>query len=366
MYPEANIILAGDFNFVMTDSDAVNRASSNTEIQCRNFFKRNLARLNLRDSFRQKHDIGGYTWSRGNCMSRLDMIFVSEDLSGELVESKVDWVFDDSDHARLESVFKLREVCPLGPGLVRINADILDDKLTLEEVKMELNLQLQGIPNNWDPHFKLNFVKTAIRSIISHWAGKKLKKDNLNEQAITEQLKHLYLTKEKMERGEIVNPELLVNINSTITILETEHRVFLDERAKYLSIRAKAKWYEEGERSNKYFLNIIKKRSEQTTITKLRDDNEVYESQNDIMKHVTTFYQDLYNEKETDDNCDILLSDSPKINDEDRQQLDRDITLEELRAVVNTCGDSAPGPDGIPHKVYRQMWDTLGPYLLDA
>jgi len=70
--------------------------------------------------------------------------------------------------------------------------------------------------------------------------------------------------------------------------------------------------------------------------------------------------------KDTEDKCDELLSNTPKLNEEDCQHLDKEITLEELQEVVNSCGDSAPGPDGIPCKVYRKLWDILAPYLLEA
>jgi hypothetical protein len=84
------------------------------------------------------------------------------------------------------------------------------------------------------------------------------------------------------------------------------------------------------------------------------------------MNHVTQFYSKLYDYKETSNNFDALLSDLPTLNDHDRALLDRPITLDELQSVVNRCGDSAPGPDGIPYKIYRKLWNLLGPFLLDS
>ena len=65
------------------------------------------------------------------------------------------------------------------------------------------------------------------------------------------------------------------------------------------------------------------------------------------MEHVTQFYKNLYDEKETESNFDELFSDSPVLNGMERESLDREITLDELEKVVNECGNSAPGPDGI-------------------
>ena len=365
-HPDSSLILAGDFNFVLDEIDAVNRNNTPTEIQCRTQFTRNINRLDLQDSYRIKQKEGGYTWYRGNCMSRLDMIFVSKDLSKELISSRVDWAFDDSDHAMVQSKFKICETFKKGPGLIRIDTDILDCETSLSQIKLELDLHINQIPEHWNPHFKLDFIKTALRSIIGVAAGKKRKLDNLDQQATAEQLNTLLMVKAKLERGEIVNPQLLIDTNHVIGVLEAEHQKFLDDTAKKLSIRAQSKWYEEGERSNKYFLNIIKKRSQQTLITRLETSEGSLTTQNEIMSHVTEFYTQLYDNKETDDNFDELLSECPSLGPEDRAMLDKEITLDELQRVVNRCGDSSPGPDGLPYKVYRKLWDQLGSFLLDA
>ena len=366
MYPGAEIVLAGDFNLVLSEDDAINRTTSNTESQSRTLIKNNLSRLNLKDSFRQVQQTGGFTWFRGDCMSRLDMIFVSAGLCSELLESKTDWSFDDSDHALLETTIRVRTTFEKGPGLFRIDADVLDDEVWRQKVVDDLNFQIEQIPNNWNPHTRLDFVKTAVRSIISVITGSKRKIDNFDKKAVSEQLNTLMKVKEKLEGGELNNPTLLTDVNSTIRSLEAENKRFLDEHSKKLSIRAQVKWYEEGERSNKYFLNLIKKRSEQKLITKLATDDGVLETQTEIMNHVTEFYSNLYDNRETSDNFDDLLSDLPTLNDEDRRLMDLPITLDELRQVVNECGDSAPGPDGIPYKVYRNLWSQLGPFLLEA
>ena len=365
-FPISNIILAGDFNLVLSENDSANRVETNSETQCRLLLKRNLKRLDLKDSYRLQHVNKGFTWSRGSCMSRLDMIFVSKSFSRQLINSRVDWSFDDSDHARLESSFRVNEKFIKGPGLIRINADILDHEDTLAHVKSELEMQLNQIPGHWDPHFKLDFVKSALRSIISVEISKKRKIDDLDYKAITEQINTLTVVKEKLVTGEINNQQLLDDINQTLKVLEEEHNCYLNELSKKLCARAQSKWFEDGERSNKYFLNIIKKRSEQTLITKLATEEVVLYNQQSIMHHITDFYRSLYDEKDTDDNYDDFLSDLPSLNDEDREFLDKDITLDELRRVINECGDSSPGPDGIPYKVYRKLWTQLGPILLES
>jgi exonuclease III len=364
--PDAEIIIAGDFNLVLTESDSVNRITTNAERQCRNLILRNISRLDLKDSFRKYQTSGGFSWARGDCMSRLDMIFVSSDLCESLISSKVDWAFDDSDHAMINSEFKLVTKFNKGPGLLRVNADVLDSDTMLEQVKLDLGNLLEQIPDYWNPHMKLDYVKMSIRSVITVISGKQKRIESIEQEAITEQINMLMVTKEKIEMGEINNLVLKNDIEQALTHLEEERKSYLDQLSKKLSLRAQVKWYEEGERSNKYFLNIIKKRTEQQMITKLTGQDGVLETQEEIMEHVTDFYKQLYAHKETSDNHDTLLSDLPQLNLDDKRFLDQEITLEELTGVINGCGDSAPGPDGISYKIYRKLWTIVGHFLLDA
>jgi len=365
-FPESINVIAGDFNLVLEEEDSINRLTTNTESQTRSFIKRNLARLGLLDSYRIKHKKEGFTWARNNCMSRLDMIFASEELCSGLQSSEVKWSFDDSDHAMIESNFAVQANFDRGPGISRVNTEILDDKFSLEQIKEELELLLNQIPDYWNPHVKLDFVKSSIRSVISMVAGKKKRAQNFEHEAIVEQLNILMITKQKLESGELTNPDLLTEVNNTINTLEAERNKYLEQLSKKLSVRAQVKWYEEGERSNKYFLNIIKKRGEQKLITKLSTQSGTFETQDEIMNHVTQFYQELYDCKETNDNYDELLSDLPRLNEQDRNALARQITMDELKSVLDGCKDSAPGPDGISYKIYKTLWTQVGQFLLDS
>ena len=61
-----------------------------------------------------------------------------------------------------------------------------------------------------------------------------------------------------------------------------------------------------------------------------------------------------------------MLSDLPTLTNEDKAQLDSQITISELEYTLKSCGETAPGPDGIPYKAYKCLWKQVGPYLLEA
>jgi len=363
-YPDAGVIMAGDFNIVMSDVDSVNRAVSQQEKQCREVITQGNSILNLIDVYRIDNKEGGFTWYRGECMSRLDMIFVSEDLVKNGSKAKLDWAFDNSDHAMLEVEFKL--LCKIKKGPLKLNCDILKNKIVRDQVKTEIEAQLSEVPPAWNPHMILDFAKVVIRSTIAQFSGKIKKLENFDKNAVEEQLNTLRGVKEKLELGEINNRELLIEVNRTIIELEQEFNIHLDKLSNNLALKAKAKWFEKGEKSNSYFLNLVKKRSEQLLITTLTTENDQVTTQIDIMTKTVEFYKQLYNIKDTQENYDDLLSDLPQLDNEERAGLDKEITLEELKRVANSCGELALGPDGIPYEVYKYYWDVLSPILLNS
>jgi len=292
-YPGVNIILGGDFNLVMGQNDMINRSANNAEVRSRDFIIEQNALLGMRDCYRINNTEGGFTWSRGNCMSRLDMIFVSKTLIRQGIKTKIEWGFDTSDHAMVEVQLKV----------------------------------LNGALEN-----QLNILKSTKEHIL---------------------LNGSYAQSQS-------------HIDDAIAEMEEVLKIHLEKQAKLLILKSGAKWYEEGEKSNSYFLNLIKKRAKETYISKMEGENGQLTSQKEISEHIVNFYASLYEEKETNDNYDELLSDLPQLSPEDRNQLDVPITLEELKATLDQCNESAPGPDGIPYKVYKLLWDQVGKFLLEA
>jgi len=101
------LIIAGDFNLVINKNlDSVERLQTNIEQIVSDFVKDSSAAIGLKDCYRQVHQKGGYTWSRGNCLSRLDMIFASSTMVTHIESNKLDWAHEKSDHALIKCTFK--------------------------------------------------------------------------------------------------------------------------------------------------------------------------------------------------------------------------------------------------------------------
>jgi hypothetical protein len=127
----------------------------------------NCQQIQIPDGYRLKHNIGGYTWNRGECYSRLDYVFVSEQLGNRLVVASTDWAFEQSDHAAVKLKFFLESKVEKGPGIPKINTNLLNDRVTKERIGKEIQEQLNQIPAHWDPHTKLEFMKVVVRSTFA-------------------------------------------------------------------------------------------------------------------------------------------------------------------------------------------------------
>jgi hypothetical protein len=124
-----------------------------------------------------------------------------------------------------------------------------------------------------------------------------------------------------------------------------------------LAFKSQVKWYEEGEKSNKYFLGLMKMRSKQKAISKINHNWVEFLGETNVMKCIRNFYSLLYrkgnscSENETDND---FFKHCPKLNEKSKQHLEKDILLDELTKALSSCKESAPCPDGITYKVYKK------------
>jgi hypothetical protein len=88
-----------------------------------------------------------------------------------MIKASTDWGFEKSDHAAVKIDWFIPDEPVKGPGIVKVNAQILNDPLCLKEIEYELTLMLNQIPDDWDDHQKLEYMKMSIRSVMSHQNG---------------------------------------------------------------------------------------------------------------------------------------------------------------------------------------------------
>ena len=95
------------------------------------------------------------------------------------------------------------------------------------------------------------------------------------------------------------DPTVGQNVTERIKILKEELEKIIEYRTKGAILRSKSRWYNEGEKNTKYFLNLEKRHFKQGTISQLKLSDGVFViSDKDILSECESFnYKDLYASK---------------------------------------------------------------------
>ena len=115
-------------------------------------------------------------------------------------------------------------------------------------------------------------------------------------------------------------------------------------------IRSRINWYEKGEKSNKYFLNLEKRNKSKTHLSCLIEDNKVITDQDTILKDLKKFYSSPYTRKslKTEKECVEFLADIniPLLSSDNQKVYGTCLMLMELYDALNGMPASkTPGND---------------------
>ena len=120
---------------------------------------------------------------------------------------------------------------------------------------------------------------------------------------------------------------------------------------------------------DKPLVRLIKKKREKNQINKIRNENgEITTDRTEIQRIIRDYYQQLYANKM--DNLEEMDKFSekynfPKLNQEERENLNRPITSTEIKTVIrNLPANKSPGPDSFTDEFYKKFREELIPILL--
>lgn len=358
---EFNTILTGDFNLVLNSATgALNRAGTSGERNLATFVKDALATRSLLEI--QTHDSrnNGFTWRRGNCFSKLDYIFASPLLHAQAKNTLIKWYEFGSnyDHACIKASFVASSTPARGRSFPKLFKTDISNEADRLWIVNQLDNFSQQISPHWNPHMKLEFVKTMLRVKVLEL--RKMNKFTSSSDVIKERIDGI-VAKPILSRADIQQVEAL-----RIKLARAE-----EVEEETMSIRAGIKWREEGERSSKFFLSRFKARAAATTMHILHVGQQVISQSTGLVNFVRIFYSNLYNsvlpEKVNDDQfLREFFSHCPKMGRELQISLARPLDLEELKISLTSCKDSAPGLDGIPYSFYKLLPDLMLPLLLNS
>ena len=107
--------------------------------------------------------------------------------------------------------------------------------------------------------------------------------------------------------------------------LEKKRREFdtiIEYQTKGAILRSKSRWYNEGEKHNKYFLNLEERHCKQGTITQLKvNDKDLIQSDRQILHECETFCKNLYNSKvQVNDYPEVFFLPTREVLSKERKQ----------------------------------------------
>jgi hypothetical protein len=112
-------------------------------------------------------------------------------------------------------------------------------------------------------------------------------------------------------------------------------------------MKAKTRWYNEGDKSNKYFLNLLKRNSESSKMTKLNINGITTTNETEIRKGVTEFYTELYNNGTDVDIDNEFMEEIFKVQQHFQDNINAPITLDKMWNTIKSVRATTPGPDVI-------------------
>ena len=126
---------------------------------------------------------------------------------------------------------------------------------------------------------KLDFVKVKIRDFMLEEGKNQARMDKSRLQYSNEEISRLNKAMDQwlvtLNTKKITNEKFnetlkkIDNIKEAIIIAEEGISDLKNKEAQRLIFRSKAKWVEEGEKSTKYFLNLLKDRQKKMIIRKI-------------------------------------------------------------------------------------------------
>jgi exonuclease III len=357
----------GDFNFASNEGDRSTKCLTHQEKELAEHTNEYLEALSYEDCSIYDYEQSKFTWKNKRngalAQSRIDRLYCSTDYIRKCNSFTKKWGIGKSDHASLFATFHTSSKVR-GKGILKLNSNILESVDTKQSIRLELQKWISNTIPEWDANTKWEYCKMALRSIVLPIMGKANKERSSIKENIINKMSEI--------RNRDTSSNTKVEIDNTekeYTKLQQELDGILDKESEWLAFRSGVKWREEGEKSNKYFLGALKRRYDETYVDALRDQNgKLQHNIQQVIGIAQTFYKNLYSMGDTvplEHHCQ-LTSSLPTISKQDSNQLDRPITLDELKLTLKDIKDSAPGEDGIPYTFYKTYIDILGPYLLES
>ena len=245
--------------------------------------------LDLIDAWRTLNpDAKRFTWQRTKpeVHCRLDYLMISSSLTTAITNADILPGYK-TDHS-LITIHLASNSNPRGPGFWKLNTTFLLDSEYIELIKKTIDEEAKEYRNNDDVDAVLlcDTMKMQIGSSSLKYAREKKAKIKSKTNTLESDISSLRKKLKEENPSDAVKSEIYKELD--IKTLQLEKIAQYQTRGAIL--RSKARWYNQGEKNTKYFLNMQKRHFNKKTIKQLQSDKKgVIDTHDKILQEAKSF-----------------------------------------------------------------------------
>jgi len=365
------VIAAGDYNFVCNVAMDKLGGRPRTHEKSKTLLFEYCNNMDLIDIWRVKHPLlKEYTWRSWfppYIYERLDFFITSSSICNNTIDCCIKPGFM-SDH-RPVLLDISQSLCKSGPGFWKLNNTLLSDNVFTELIKKTITDAIQDNAG-CNPNLLLDTVKCRVRGASVKYSSYIKRKNNNNFKNWNDELAEL-----EFEVTKTMAETELNQINNRITSLKLQIEEHVSKEARSAAFRCRAQYYEDGEKSTKYFYNLEKVNKAKKSITRLQSSSGILTDSKDILNEEVRFYKQLYTTSiahltEVEKNSwynKFLSGNHKKLDIDSKNSLNVDITEHEVYNILCSFSDNkCPGSDGLSKEFYIFFWEEIKHLLLQS
>ena len=222
-------------------------------------------------------------------------------------------------------------------------------------MKEHISTCLNLLEKDIDDQARWEYLKYEVRKFSIKFSKAQAKKLRLERVLLEKKLKTLESNMNNHQE-----------YNDCKTQLEQIYKI----KVNGIKIRSKCEWYEHGEKSSKFFLNLEKSRAIQGQVRTVIYNDKETNDETEINNYIYSFFNYLYKEtlSFSSNNLETFLNtiSFPKLTKENSKTLDGGITENELLIALQSMeSNKSPGNDGLTKEFYITFWNEIKtPFLL--
>ncbi|GJV15420.1 reverse transcriptase zinc-binding domain-containing protein [Tanacetum coccineum] len=141
-------------------------------------------------------------------------------------------------------------------------------------------------------------------------------------------------------------------------VIEFNEAVLTEER--FLKQKAKIQWLKEGDANSAYFHKAVKSRVSRSRIDTVTNSEGVVFDNNTVHDAFVTHYEMFLGHEGETSNFNYANLFNVRINDQDAQDMVREISNQEVKDAIFSIGDDkSPGPDGFTAAFFKEAWNII-------